>query len=92
MSNFKTHNPCKFLLQYHMIFVTKYKKAILTSLRTDLLHIMEDIADKYDFSIKTQEVDKDHIHLLIETLPIVSPSQVCRVLKQESTIRLWEKY
>ena len=27
--------------------------------------------------------------MLIETIPRISPSQICRVLKQESTINLW---
>ena len=44
------------------------------------------------FKIHTQEIDKDHIHMHIETIPSISPSQICRVLKQESTIILWKKF
>ena len=73
-----------------MIFVTKYRRKILTPIRDILLDIMLDIANRYDFEIKTQEIDKDHIHLLIETMPTIAPSQVCIVLKQESTTQLWK--
>ena len=51
---------------------------------------MFDISSNYNFNIHTQEVDNDHIHLHIESVPNISPSQICRVLKQESTIRLWK--
>lgn len=53
---------------------------------------MLNISKKYDFTIHTQEIDEDHIHLLIETIPRISPSQICRVLKQESTIALWKTH
>lgn len=36
------------------------------------------------------KVDKDHIHLMIESSPTLSPLQICRVLKQQSTFLLWK--
>ena len=92
MSSFSTKNHCKFLIQYHMIFVTKYRRKILEPIRESCLSAMETIADKHDFSIKTQEIDKDHIHLLIESSPTISPSQICRALKQESTFLMWKLF
>lgn len=43
--------------------------------------IMLDIADKSDFDICEIEVDEDHIHMLIESVPKLSPLQVVRRLK-----------
>lgn len=34
----------------------------------------------------------DHLHMLISMKPSVSVSQIVRVLKQESTIYIWNKY
>jgi len=90
MLKLKTSESCKFLLQYHFIFVCKYRKKILNPLRNSILSTMEKISRKYDFIIHTQEIDRDHIHLHIESVPKISPSQICRVLKQESTIILWK--
>lgn len=92
MNKLKSLSSCKFLLQYHFIFVCKYRRKVLNPIRTEILSIMESISRKYDFKIHTQEIDNDHIHLLIETIPRVSPSQICRVLKQESTIHLWKTH
>ena len=92
MNKLKSHNSCKFLLQYHMIFVTKYRRNILMPMRKELLDCMEQISNRYDFTIHEQEIDKDHIHFLIESNPNVCPSQICRVLKQESTINMWKQF
>lgn len=92
MNSLKKLSSCKFLLQYHFIFVCKYRRKVLNPIRNDVLSIMQNISKKYDFTIHVQEIDKDHIHLLIESLPRISPSQICRVLKQESTISLWKMY
>lgn len=92
MKTLKSLSSCKFLIQYHFIFVCKYRRKLLNPIRNDVLNEMENISQKYDFKIHTQEVDQDHIHLLVETIPRISPSQICRVLKQESTVNLWKRY
>jgi len=38
------------------------------------------------------EVDQDHVHLLIESPPKLSPLQISRRLKQESTYQIWKSY
>lgn len=84
---------CKFLMQYHLIFVCKYrKKLLINSLADDMKQIMFEISQKYDFEIKVMESDLDHIHLLVSSTPQISVSQIVRVLKQESTIRIWKQY
>ena len=90
MNTLKSSSSCKYLLQYHFIFVCKYRRKVLNPIRDDVLNVMQAISSKYDFKIHTQEIDQDHIHFLIETKPRISPSQICRVLKQESTIKLWQ--
>lgn len=53
---------------------------------------MLSISQKYDFTILEIEVDKNHIHLLVESGPKISPLMIVRVLKQQTTIRLWNKF
>ncbi len=86
-------DSCKFLLQYHLIFVCKYRKKLLVgSLNDDMISKMLEISEKYDFEIRTLQSDVDHIHFLISSTPQISISQIVRVLKQESTIFIWKKY
>ena len=42
-----------------------------------------------DFTIQAMEVDKDHIHLLVDYSPNVSVAQIVRLLKQMTTSAVW---
>ena len=53
---------------------------------------MVSISQKYDFEILEIEVDKKHIHLLVESEPKVSPFMIVRTLKQQITIKLWNEF
>ena len=53
---------------------------------------MFDISKKYEFTIKEMEVDKDHIHLMLDSVPKLSPLQIVRVLKQQYTVEIWKMY
>lgn len=86
-------NHSKFLLKYHIIFVCKYRRKILIgNIATCIKNILIDITNKSDFRIEVIETDKDHVHLLVDSDPKVSPLQIVRRLKQESTKRLWVLY
>jgi putative transposase len=50
---------------------------------------MREIAARYGIDIVQMEVDKDHIHLLIDSKPTMSLLEIVRLLKQISTYRLW---
>lgn len=89
---YKNKNHSKFLLTYHIIFVCKYRKKILIKYGDDIKQIMFDISKNYDFVIREMEVDKDHIHFMIESVPKISPLQIVNVLKQQSTVRIWRIY
>ena len=91
--NYKSKNHSKFILTYHIIFVCKYRKKLLIKYGEDVKQIMlYDISKRYDFDIKEMEVDKDHIHIMISSAPKISPLQIVRVLKQQSTIQMWRRY
>jgi putative transposase len=47
--NYKSKNHSKFMLTYHIIFVCKYRKKLLTKYGEDIKQIMFDISKKYDF-------------------------------------------
>jgi putative transposase len=90
MKKFGSKNHSKFILRYHIIFVCKYRKHLLDKLGDEVKKIMVGISDKYDFNIMEMEVDGDHIHMMIEGEPKLSPLQIVRVLKQQSTFLLWQ--
>ena len=90
MYNSKNHS--KFILKNHIILVCKYRKNLMIQYGEFVKENMLSISQKYDFTILEIEVDKNHIHLLVESEPKISPLMIVRVLKQQTTIRLWNKF
>lgn len=92
MSNYKSKNHSKFKLIYHIIFVVKYRQKLLTMFGDKIKEYMLKISEKYDFTIIEMEVDKDHIHFMIDSEPKLSPLMIVRILKQQSTKMIWDQY
>jgi len=53
---------------------------------------MRKIESSSDFRIEEMEVDKNHLHLMVTSKPNLSPTQIIRKLKQESTIFMWKSF
>ncbi|MSR91467.1 IS200/IS605 family transposase [Clostridiaceae bacterium WCA-383-APC-5B] len=89
---YNSKNHSKFILRYHIILVCKYRENLMIQYGEFVKENMLSISQKYDFTILEIEVDKNHIHLLVESEPKISPLMIVRVLKQQTTIRLWNKF
>ena len=50
-----------------------------------------DIAEEKDLNIIEMEVDKDHIHTLVQYPPTKSILKIVRYFKQMSTYRIWRQ-
>lgn len=90
--NYKSINHSKYLIRYHIILTCKYRKKLLIKYGTEIKSIFKEIAKGCDFYIEEMEVDKDHIHFMINSVPKLSPLQIVRHLKQCSTIQIWNAY
>lgn len=92
MTGYQSKNHAKFLIMYHLIFVVKYRKSLLVQHGERIKRIFHDIAGRSDFAIKEIEVDKDHVHVLVSSIPRLSPSQIVRRLKTLSTSCIWNEH
>ena len=83
----------KYTLKCHIVFCVKYRKKLLAkpgianTIKNTILANQTD-----DFTIQVMEVDKDHIHLLVDYSPDVSVAQIVRLLKQMTTSAVWFTY
>ena len=91
-SQYHSKDSAKYLLKIHLILVCKYRKQLLTTIDEDCKQIMFEISQSSNFSIDIMEIDKDHIHLLLDIVPKISVSSIVNRLKVMSTNRLWKKY
>jgi putative transposase len=67
---YQTNNHSVFLLQYHMIFVIKYRRKVLTiEISNRLKEIFENIAEKYKIELVEFNHNIDHLHMLFQAEP-----------------------
>ena len=62
-----------------------------TQMNDAVKRILIEVSSNSDFCIEVMETDKDHVHLLVSATPKLSPLQIVRKLKQETTYRLWKE-
>lgn len=90
--DYTSENHSKHLLMCHLIFVCKYRKKLLVRLGEYIKQETQRIAKHYDWQIIEQEIDNDHIHILIRYSPKWSVLQIVRLLKQQTTYRIWQQH
>ena len=94
METWKSKNRHKYLLQYHIIFVCKYRKKLLVSrqISDDIKQFSDEICQRHSVIIRHMETDKDHIHYMIETEPTMSISKIVNLMKSYTTYHIWKRY
>lgn len=86
-------NHSKYLIKYHIILVCKYRRKVMLDkdMNSSVKNILLQVTSNSDFCIEVMETDKDHVHLLVSAPPKLSPLQIVRKLKQETTYRIWKE-
>ena len=99
MTNKKYHHVShsKYLLKYHFVFCCKYRKKCFNGeeVTERIKSLFTDIAAKSGFSIDVMEVDPtmpDHIHVLVDAPPTLSPTDIATRLKSQSTFHIWKTH
>ena len=76
-----------------MVLVTKYRKQLLIgSIADDVKQKIFDIANAHGYKLIAMETDKDHIHLLLSYDTTDRICDIVKIIKQETTCYLWQKY
>ena len=69
-------------LQYHLIWCTKYRKAVLKNgIDEECRRMLYELAEEYKFEITAMEVMPDHIHLLVNCKPQFFISDMIKIMK-----------
>ena len=88
---YKTYGHAKTNLKYHIIFSTKFRRKCLDRIHDEVIDSFRYAEQKSDFQILKMELDKDHIHFLLEFKPSLSIESVVNRLKSMSTNQLYKK-
>ena len=81
-----TNRHSCFLLQYHMVLVTKYHHPVLTGGVKDVVYqTIRDIFDDKSLVILEMNGEADHIHILYEADPFTSPGELVNIVKTKTS-------
>lgn len=71
----KSHN--KTLLLYHLVFPAKYRKKVFNdSIDRTLKEVCEEISYRYEINFVEIGSDEDHIHFLVQSVPMLSITKI----------------
>ena len=72
----KSHNVT--VLMYHLVFPAKYRRSVIDkAVDKELKDICLEIEQRYDVKFLEIGTDKDHVHFLVQSVPMYSVKKFC---------------
>ena len=76
----KSHNVS--VLLYHLVFPAKYRRAVINPrIEKTLKSVCLEISKRYEVHFLEIGTDKDHVHFLIQSIPMYSITKIVTLLK-----------
>lgn len=89
MQNYRKGAHTLYDLKYHIVWVTKYRKPILTTRRAIRTRdLIREIARSKNVQILKGHVSKDHVHLFLSVPPSLSIATLVQYLKGKTSRKL----
>ena len=94
MNTYKSTRHAKFLLNYHFIWIPKYRNHILTKepIKKIIKDTIEELGTNHKYDILALEIMPDHVHLFISALPKYAPSKLINIIKGTTGRRIAQEY
>ena len=93
MENYRKSSHCIYDIKYHLVWITKYRKPVITgqiAIRTR--EIVRMICQSNEVKILAGHVGSDHIHLLVSVSPHLSASKLVRYIKGNTLRKIQMEY
>ena len=93
MAEYRKSSHTVYLLHYHFVFVTKYRKSALRGdVAKRLRDLIREICRSNNVEILTGHVRPNHVHLQLSVPPHLSPSRVMQAIKGKTSHHLLRDY
>ena len=78
---------------YHLVCPAKYRRVVLTEpVDLSLREICLEIAKRYDIHFLEIGTDDDHVHFLIQSVPMMLPQRIVQTIKSITAKKILEKH
>ena len=93
MSEYRKGSHTVYDIQYHFVWVTKYRYHVLRGeVAERARELIRQSCMSRDIKVVRGRVSKDHIHILVSCPPTLSPAKVMQYLKGRSSQKLQEEF
>ena len=76
----KKHNVS--VLLYHIVCPIKYRKKVFTlEIEEEFKNICVDISKRYEITFIEIGIEGDHVHFLVQSVPMYSPKKIVQIIK-----------
>ena len=77
---YKRHN--KSLLLYHLVSPIKYRRSVLSEdVERSLVEVCKNIESRFEIHFLEIGADDNHVHFLMQSVPMMSPKSIVQVVK-----------
>ena len=93
MENYRRSSHCTYDIKYHIVWITKYRKPVLTGkIAERTRNIIRQVCSSNEVEILSGHVGKDHIHLLVSVPPHLSASRLVQYMKGNSSYKMQKEF
>jgi REP element-mobilizing transposase RayT len=86
----KKHNVS--VLLYHLVCPAKYRQVVFTEqVDQELKKVCLEITRRYEIVFLEIGVDKDHVHFLIQSVPMYSPTRIAQTVKSITAREIFKR-
>jgi|SRR3989339_958068 len=87
----KNHNVSYLL--YHLVCPVKYRRSVIAEgVAQTIKMVCWEIAQRYEMNFVEIGTDEDHVHFLIQSVPMFSPKQIAQTVKSITAIKIFEAH
>ena len=87
----KSHN--KSLLLYHLVCPVKYRRKVFSkSVERTLKRVCKGISERYEIYFVEIGSDEDHVHFMVQSVPMYSPKKIVNIVKSLTAIEIFKMH
>lgn len=94
IDKYRRSNTCISMINYHIIFCPRYRRKIfdIPDVESRLKEIIIEVCNNNDIKIIAMGCDRDHIHLFVNASPNIRVSEIVKILKGCTSIKLRKEF
>ena len=93
MEHYRKSSHTTYDIKYHLVWITKYRKPVLTGeIANRVRELIREICKVKEIEIIKGHVSRDHVHIFVSVPPHISVSHVMQSLKGKTSRKMMSEF